>query len=84
MTRLLKNLELPNMLIYLTLNSSIGCPSGEKGGRHASILCKVPGQKGNERPEGNNYEEWQTSDTGGQPLIYCIKQAIMCTLWTII
>ena len=67
MTRLLKNLELPNILICLTLYSGISYPSGEKGGRHASILRKVPYQEGNEGCQGYNHEEWQTRDAGSVP-----------------
>ena len=67
MTRLLKNLESPNILICLTLYSGISYPSGEKGGRHASILRKVPYQEGNEGCQGYNHEEWQTRDAGSVP-----------------
>ncbi len=30
----------------------------------ASILCEMPHQKGDEGPQGNNYEEWQAGDPG--------------------
>ena len=67
MTCPLKNLELPNILICLTLYLDISYPSGEKGGRHASILCEMPCQKGNEGCQEHSHEEWQTRDTGGMP-----------------
>ena len=36
--------------------------SNEKGGAHASLLCEVSIQKGDERRQGHQNEEWQAGD----------------------
>ena len=58
-------------VIFIDIIGENGLPFIKRGGKSdASLLCEVPFQKGNERRQGHNHEEWQAGDPGRMPYLW--------------